>query len=83
MPEDFIFDRSYYGEASLDVGKSANNLATKYQHTDLHDFINGFLISYVGEDKIIRKANRTEVAFFAQRGLQELSYDTLKSIKAS
>mgnify|MGYP003132282125 FL=1 len=82
MPEDFIFDRSYYSEASLDVGDSANNLATKYQHTDLHDFINGFLISYVGEDKIIRKANRTEVAFFSQRGLQELSYDTLKSIKA-
>ena len=82
MAQDFISDQDYYGNASLDSGNSANVLATKYQHTDFHSFLNGFMVAYVGEDKIIRKANRTEVSFFAQRGLQELSYDTLKSIKA-
>jgi len=37
---------------------------------------------YVGEDKIISKASRTDVAFHAQRGLAEMSFDTFKSTKA-
>tara|TARA_R100000654_G_scaffold917_6_gene3513 strand:- start:10922 stop:12175 length:1254 start_codon:yes stop_codon:yes gene_type:complete len=82
MAQDFIFDRKYYEDASLDTGNSGFHLARQYQHTDFHSFLNGFMVSYVGEDKIIRKANRTEVSFFAQRGLQELSYDTIRSIKA-
>ena len=40
------------------------------------------MLVYVGEDKIIPKAKRLDVAFHAQRALQELSYDTLKSHKA-
>ena len=54
----------------------------KYQFTTLRDIINQFMVVYVGEDKIIRNANRTDVAFHAQRALQELSFDTLKSCKA-
>ena len=53
MAQDFVSDQDYYGNASLDSGNSANVLATKYQHTDFHSFLNGFMISYVGEDKII------------------------------
>jgi len=40
------------------------------------------MFSYVGPEKFIDKANRTEVGFYAQRALQELSFDTLKSVKA-
>ena len=53
-----------------------------YQYVSLENVINNFMISYVGEDKIISKIRRTDVAFHAQRGLAELSYDTLRSKKA-
>ena len=53
-----------------------------YQFTSLTDIINQFMLVYVGEDKIIPKAKRLDVAFHAQRALAELSFDTLKSIKA-
>ena len=53
-----------------------------YQFCSLEDIINQFMIVYVGEDKIIRKCNRVDVAFHAQRALAELSFDTFKSIKS-
>jgi len=53
-----------------------------YQFIDLTDIINNFIVAYVGEDKIISKVKRVDVAFHAQRALQELSYDTFKSIKS-
>ena len=53
-----------------------------YQFISLDDIISNFIVAYVGEDKIISKIKRTDVAFHAQRALQELSYDTFKSIKS-
>jgi len=53
-----------------------------YQFTSLENIIDQFLIAYVGEDKIISKVKRVDVAFHAQRALQELSFDTFKSTKA-
>lgn len=53
-----------------------------YQYITLADLINNFIISYIGDDKMINTAKRTEVAFHAQRALQELSYDTLRSVKS-
>jgi len=53
-----------------------------YQFVSIQDLINNFIIAYVGEDKIISKIKRTDVAFHAHRALQELSYDTLRSHKA-
>jgi len=53
-----------------------------YQSISLKDIVNNFIISYVGEDKIISKIKRTDVAFHAQRGIQELSFDTLPSFKS-
>ena len=53
-----------------------------YQFTTLDDIINYFIVAYVGEDKIISKVKRTDVAFHAQRALAELSFDTFKSCKA-
>jgi len=53
-----------------------------YQFTSLEHIINQFIIAYVGEDKIISKIRRTDVSFHAKRALQELSFDTFKSIKS-
>jgi len=53
-----------------------------YQFVSLKDIINQFMLVYVGEDKIITKAKRMDVAFHAQRALAELSFDTFKSCKA-
>ena len=53
-----------------------------YQFISLQELIAQFEIAYVGEDKIISKINKLDIAFHAQRALQELSFDTLKSVKA-
>tara|TARA_R100000234_G_scaffold97174_1_gene65499 strand:- start:166 stop:1062 length:897 start_codon:yes stop_codon:yes gene_type:complete len=53
-----------------------------YQFTTLENIINAFMFIYVGEGKIISKANRTDVQFHAMRAIQELSYDVLKSFKS-
>jgi hypothetical protein len=53
-----------------------------YQYTSLSDVINNFMVAYVGAGKLIPSAKRTDVIFHAKRGMQEFSYDTLKSIKS-
>lgn len=53
-----------------------------YQFTSVKDIINNFVIAYVGEDKIISKVKRTDIAFHAQRALQEFSFDILPSQKS-
>ena len=53
-----------------------------YQFTSLDDIITQFMFAYVGENKIISKIKRIDVAFHAQRAMQELSFDTFKSFKA-
>ena len=58
-----------------------NNLGS-YQFVSLDDIITQFEVAYVGENKIIPKIKRADIAFHAQRALQELSFDTFKSIKS-
>ena len=53
-----------------------------YQFVSLDNIITNFTIAYVGENKIIPKIKRTDIAFHAQRAIQELSFDTFKSIKS-
>ena len=53
-----------------------------YQFVSLTDIIDQFMLVYVGEEKLIPKARKIDVAFHAQRALAELSFDTLKSFKA-
>ena len=53
-----------------------------YQFTSLEAIIAQFEVAYVGENKIIPKINRADIAFHAMRALQELSFDTFKSIKS-
>ena len=54
-----------------------------YQFTSIKDIINNFIISYVGEEKILPQAKRTADAFHAQRGIQEFSFDILPSVKSA
>jgi hypothetical protein len=53
-----------------------------YQFISIDDIINNFIIAYVGEDKIISKIKRSDVQFHSMRGIQELNYDTLPSVKS-
>jgi hypothetical protein len=55
----------------------------EYSYTRLTDVIDNFLIAYVGAGKLIPSVKRSDVIFHARRGLQEFSYDTLKSVKSS
>ena len=65
----------YYNNLGQDFGS--------YQFVPLSEIIDAFMFIYVGEDKIISKVNRADVFFHAQRALQELSFDTLKSFSAT
>jgi len=42
----------------------------------LNDFINNFLLSYTGPDKLIPEVERTDVIFHAKRSIQEFNYET-------
>ena len=53
-----------------------------YEYVSLTDIVNNFMVAYVGMDKLIPRCKRSDVIFHAKRGLQEFSYDTLKSIKS-
>ncbi len=55
---------------------------SSYSYTKLTDVINNFIVGYVGVGKLIPSVERTDVIFHARRGLQEFSYDTLKSVKS-
>ena len=75
----------------LEGGKYDNNDAYgtiveenygSYSYIKLDEIINNFEIAYVGYDKLILSVKRTDIIFHAKRGLQEFSYDVLKSIKS-
>ena len=53
-----------------------------YQFVSLDDIITSFMAVYVGEEKVVNKVSRMDVAFHAQRALAEMSFDTFKSIKS-
>tara|TARA_B100000767_G_scaffold209433_1_gene196382 strand:+ start:482 stop:1702 length:1221 start_codon:yes stop_codon:yes gene_type:complete len=63
-------------------GEAVQENYGSYSYTSLNDVINGFIATYVGEHKLIGDVKRTDVIFHAKRGLQEFSYDTLKSVKS-
>lgn len=63
-------------------GDTVENNYGGYEYISLNDIINNFLVAYVGAGKLILDVKRTDVIFHAKRGLQEFSYDTLKSIKS-
>ena len=76
-------NETYY-EGSDGVFNSSDDLSVygNYQYVNFKDLVNNFMVAYVGEGKIITKIKRPDVNFHAQRALQELSYDTLRSTKS-
>jgi len=64
------------------IGTAVEENYGSYSYTPLTEVIDGFMAVYVGEHKLIADIKRTDVIFHAKRGLQEFSYDTLKSIKS-
>ena len=71
-----------YYKGNDGIQSSGDESYGNYQFTSLSDIITNFMVVYVGENKIIPKAKRLDVAFHAQRAMQELSFDTFKSVKA-
>jgi hypothetical protein len=75
-----LSDNEWHGTDNGENWVRHHNSIYNYSFLSLDDIINQFIVVYVGDDKIIPKARRVDIAFHAQRALQELSYDTLKSI---
>jgi hypothetical protein len=78
-------DGGLYGSAEAEkaYGQVVEDNYGGYAYLSLDDVINNFLVAYIGVGKLISDAKRTDVIFHAKRGLQEFSYDTLKSIKSA
>ena len=64
------------------IGNITEDNYGSYAYTKLGDIINNFIVGYVGEGKLIPSVKKSDVIFHAKRGLQEFSYDVLKSIKS-
>ena len=77
-------DREYFAsfEQNPVVGPDDFDGLGYYQNLSMEDMINNFIIGYTGADKFLKMAPRHEVAFWLQRGVQEFSYDILRSVKA-
>ena len=69
---DGITQQSYY------EGSDFGN----YQFVSLDHIISGFMVSYVGENKLITKVNKADVQFHGMRAIQEFSYDIFRSVKS-
>ncbi len=68
--------------AVIEIFNSHNNETGNYQNISLKEIINNFMVSMVGQGKLIPKIKRADVAFHARRAQQELSYDTYRSSKS-
>jgi len=78
-------DGGLYGNTEADkaYGQVVEDNYGGYSYITLNEAINNFEVAYVGDGKLIHSAKRTDIIFHAKRGLQEFSYDTLKSVKKS
>jgi hypothetical protein len=77
-------DKGYYAQHEGNTSEIPSNFKGLgyYSRTSVEDIVNNFIIAYIGEDKAINKVPKYEVEFWAQRGVQEFSYDVLQSDKA-
>jgi len=74
----YITNYEYY--ANNGVGSESANWGS-YQYVFLKDIVNNFELQFVGNDKLINNVDRHTIIFHAKRGIQELTYDALKSAK--
>ena len=81
--EKFGKERYVQGNLYIQLKKGAvDTNYGDYSSICMDDIVNNFIVGYVGVGKLIQSVKRTDVMFHAKRGLQEFSYDTLKSIKS-
>ncbi len=66
-PYDYYNDQEAYGS---------------YAYVSLEDIVNNFMQQYTGDDKVLGVVKRSNVIYWAKRGIQELNYDALKEYKA-
>jgi len=80
-----MLDGGKYGatDAEKAYGQVVEDNYGSYSYITLNDAIDNFMVGYVGDGKLIQTAKKSDILFFAKRGLQEFSYDTLKSIKSA
>ena len=62
-------------------GGNGSAIPGYYSRVNLNDIINNFIVGYTGDGKILPKVPRYEVAFWAQRTVQEFSYDIFHAEK--
>lgn len=62
-------------------GGNGSAIPGYYSRVNLNDIINNFIVGYTGDGKILPKIPRYEVAFWAQRAVQEFSYDIFHAEK--
>ena len=77
-------ERGYYAKFEArpdDIPDDFGSLGY-YQRSSVQDIIDNFVIAYVGDDKILSKVPDYEISFWAQRGIQEFSYDVLHAEKS-
>ena len=53
-----------------------------YQHISLAEIVTNFMVAETMEGMTCQNISQTVVEYHAQRGVQELSYDTLRSVKS-
>ena len=80
-----ILSGGNYGDSTAGTGFDAIGEVVEdnyggYEYIVLNDAIDNFMVGYVGDGKLLQKAKKSDVLFFAKRSLQEFSYDTLKSV---
>ena len=79
----------YIAHKNLDIANARGTLRVEllnsqfgtYRYTSLKDIVSSFMVAYVGDGKLIDFVNKSDVIFHAKRGLQEFSYDVLKTVK--
>ena len=77
-------DKGYYAKHegnTADIPDDFKGLGY-YARTNVESIVDNFIIAYIGEEKVLSKVPRYEVEFWAQRGVQEFSYDILHSEKS-
>jgi len=67
--------------SALDGG-NGTEIPGSYRRTNINDIINNFMVAFVGDGKVLTKVPRYEIAFWAQKAVQEFSFDVFYSEKA-
>ena len=67
----------YYAQRQGDTAPNGFEGLGYYQYVKLSELVNDFMLSKVGDGMHISKIDRTRVEYYAQRAIQEFSYDIL------